>query len=234
MRVATIKRVILTCVLITLTSRSTVGFATPQDFEGWLLINSHIALDEQKRFQIYLEEQPRVGNNWRRAATNQIRAAINYNPTNEIGLYLGYAWTPAFYDADYHHDYRDEQRFWQQLGYKHDLFGIKWFHRLRQEQRLITRTDGVLNRSRYLLRGSYGLTPSGDFGLTGFDELMVNLNGIDNGPSGGYDRNRIFFGPYWLVGTSRYEVGYLGEHLKQFGDDARWAHAVFAIISYNF
>jgi hypothetical protein len=208
--------------------------STPQDFEGWFITNAHISLDEKKTYQLFLEGQPRIGNEWQRAATFQGRAALVYNWDKSLGFYAGYGWTPQFYDSKYHRDYRDEQRIWQQVIYRHELFGIQWQHRLREEQRMQMRTSGVSNRARYLLRGSYALNDQKDFGLTGFDELMVNLNGVKGGAWDGYDRNRIFFGPYWIVGAGRYEVGYLGEHLKRFGSDERWAHALLVSASYNF
>jgi hypothetical protein len=208
--------------------------AHPHDFEGWLTTSTHIALDQKRAYQVYLESQPRVGNNWQRAATAQNRAAFNYNINEAVGLYLGYAWTPNFYDARYHRDYRDEHRLWQQVLYRHQSLGIKWQHRFRQEQRFIARTDEVANRSRYFIRGSYGLSDSEDFGLTAYDEVMFHLNSVRNGTWSGYDRNRIFFGPYWQIGSARYEVGYLGEHIKRFGSDERWTHVLAASISLTF
>jgi len=208
--------------------------AHPTDFEGWLITSTHISLEETKRYQVYLEAQPRVGDGWKRAATFQGRAALVYNLNKGLGLYIGYGWTPSLYDAKYHRDYRDEQRLWQQAIYRHELLGIQWQHRLREEQRFIMRTDGVSNRARYLLRGSYALTRAQDVGMTGWNELMVNLNGVNNGPWAGYDRNRIFFGPYWQIDNARYEIGYAGEHLKRFGSDERWAHALLIVASYNF
>jgi hypothetical protein len=203
-----------------------LALAHPHDFEGWFIASTHIGLDKDRQYQLYLEGQPRVGDNWQRAATVQSRVALVYSWDKQISSAIGYAWTPNFYDSKYQRDYRDEHRLWQQLLVRHDLFGLQWQHRLRQEQRFIARTDDLSHRSRYQLRGSYGLTEKKDFGLTGFDELMVNLNGVQGGPWGGYDRNRIFFGPYWQVENIRYEVGYLGEHLKRFGSDERWAHAL--------
>jgi hypothetical protein len=211
-----------------------VATAHPHDFEGWLNTNAHIAIDEDKRYQFYVEGQPRQGNDFKRSATSQGWVALHYTNSKAVGLYVGYAWTPSFYDSHYHRDYRDEQRIWQQIIYRHELFGMKWQHRLRQEQRMITRTDEVSNRTRYMLKGSYALSEDGNFGLTGYDEFMVNLNGVQNGPWAGYDRNRIFFGPYWQKGPGRYEVGYLGEHLKRFGSDERWAHVIAINAAYNF
>ena len=223
--------VFLLASLFTLICRSE---ATPTDFEGWASASALTSLDDAKTYQLFLELQPRIGDDWHRAALVLVRPAVVYNPTKALSLYTGYAWHPTFYNSNYHRDYRDEQRLWQQVIYRHDLWGTAWLHRLRQEQRKIEHTDGISNRTRYLLRGSYGLTDAGDVGITTFEELMINLNGVDGGPWAGYDRSRVFLGPYWLVGSTRYEIGYLGEHAKRFGDDERWVNAIAISGQFNF
>ena len=228
------KKVGLVCLSVTALILARSARAHPHDFEGWLATSAHVALDEERRYQLFLEAQPRQGDNFQRFGLFQARAALNYNLTKAIGLYLGYAWVPAFVDANYHRDYREDNRIWQQITYHHEFLGLQWQHRLRQEQRMIMRTNGVSNRTRYLLKGSYPLSDDGTFGLTSWDEGMFTLNQVENGPWSGYDRNRIFFGPYWQRGGGRYEVGYLGEHAKRFGDDERWAHVIAVNIAYKF
>lgn len=208
--------------------------ATPTDFEGWVQASALASLDEAKSYQLYLEVQPRIGDDWHRAAIMLVRPAFVYNPSEALSLFAGYAWHPTFYDSNYHRDYRDEQRLWQQILYRHDLWGIAWQHRLRQEQRKIEHTDGISNRTRYLIRESYGLTEDKSFGVTAFQELMVNLNGVEGGPWDGYDRSRLFLGPYWSIDNARYEIGYLGEHAKRFGDDERWVNALAVSALFNF
>ena len=224
----------LTLLLLLHASRGQVAWATPHDFEAWDSTIAFVSLEESKRYQLFLETQPRLGDNWQRMAAVLMRTALVYNATSTLSLFGGYAWFPTFYDSNYHHTYRDDQRLWQQLIYKHDLWWISWQHRLRQEQRWIEHTDGVSNRSRYMLRGSLPLNEERTFGFTAFDELMVNLNTVEGGPWKGYDRNRIFVGPYWQVRDSRYEVGYLGEHAKRFGNDERWMSALAVVAIFNF
>jgi hypothetical protein len=183
---------------------------------------------------VYLEGQPRVGDNWQRAATAQARAALVYNHNSRLGLYAGYAWTPSFYNSSYHRDYRDEQRFWQQAVYRHDLLGIAVAQRVRQEQRVQMRTAGMGHRFRYMCRAAYGLTHTNDIGVAAFDEIMINLNDVEGGAWRGYDRNRLFLGPYWRVKHVSYEVGYLAEHAKRFGSDERWVHAIVAAVQYSY
>lgn len=213
---------------------ASVANATPTDFEGWFTTSALVSLDESKTHQLYLELQPRIADDWQRAGLLLIRPAVVYNATSDLSLYVGYAWQPTFLDANYHRTYRDEQRLWQQILYKHELWGIAWQHRLRQEQRKIEHTNGVSNRTRYLLRGSYPLTDAHDMGIAAFQEILVTLNNTENGPWDGYDRSRFFLGPYWIVDNARYDVGYLGEHAKRFGDDERWVNAIAASVALNF
>ncbi len=206
--------------------------ATPTDTQAWFLVASNISLDSAKRFQLYLEAQPRIGDDLERASTVQLRTAVNYAFADEWSSALGYAWTPFLLDTEYHRIYRDEHRIWQGLSFTHRVVGVQWQHRLRQEQRFIEDASGVAHRSRYQLRASIPLTSTGDFGVTAFDEVMVHLTSVSQGPTGGYDRNRVFFGPFWQSGGTRYEFGYLGEHAKRFGDDERWVNAmVLSIVS---
>jgi hypothetical protein len=63
----------------------------------------------------------------------------------------------------------------------------------------------------------------------------VNLNSEHNGPKGGFDRDRFFFGPYFTSGPARYEVGYLGEYAQKFDEDGgRMINAIMMSAWFNF
>jgi hypothetical protein len=222
------------CIAILALLSTRCARAIPTDFEGWFTTTTLSSLDESEKYHFYLELQPRIGDDWQRMALLVVRPAFVYSPQKNLGLFLGYAWVPKFYDQQYHHHFRDEQRLWEQVLYKHPGLGIDWHHRLRQEQRLLADTDGISNRTRYLLRGSYPVTRSGSVGLTSFSETLVNLNGVRGGPPGGFDQNRFFIGPFWESEGARYELGYLGELDRKFGDEPRWVNAVamLAVFSY--
>jgi hypothetical protein len=207
---------------------------TPTDIEQWTNINAHFALEPSETLRLYVEIQPRQVDDLRRLGLVQHQAALVVTPGKALSLYIGYAWIPYFLNSDYHRDYREERRLWQSLNYREELAGVQWLLRLRQEERKIARTDGISNRGRLMLRGSYPLTSDEQLGLTWFDEIMFTLNFTSHGPARGYDRNRLFFGPYWRVESTRYEIGYLGEHQKRFGDDERWAHVLAVSVAYNF
>jgi hypothetical protein len=198
------------------------------------VVGSNIPLDAAKRYQLYLEAQPRLGNDFQRIATSQLRSALSYAASPQGSFALGHAWTPIFYDTNYHRIYRDEHRIWQGVSFTHAVSGVALQHRIRQEQRFMEHASDVSHRSRYQLRGTLPLSATGDFGITAFDEFMVHLNSVRQGPASGYDRNRVFIGPFWQISETRYECGYLGEHAKRFGDDPRWVHAVLLSVVRSF
>lgn len=208
--------------------------ATPTDSQAWLVVASDVSLDPERRLKLYFEAQPRLGDDLERATTVQLRTAVNYAFAKGWSSALGYAWTPLLLDTEYHRTYVDEHRIWQGLSFSHAIAGVQWQHRLRQEQRFIEHTSVVAHRSRYQLRATVPFTSTGDFGLTAFDEIMVHLTSVHPGPTSGYDRNRVFVGPFWQSDGTRYEFGYLGEHAKRFGNDERWVNAVVLSVVSSF
>jgi hypothetical protein len=182
-----------------------------------------------------MEAQPRVGDDISRMERLLIRPALGYNLNPNVALFLGYAWTPTFMNNRYQEDFRNENRLWQQILVKDTRWGLEWQHRLRQEQRFIEDAAGPSNRTRYLIRGSYALSDSGSYGLTGYNEIFVNLNSEYKGPKGGFDRDRFFFGPYLKHGPARYEIGYVGEYAQRFDEDGgRYINAIMVMALLNF
>lgn len=208
--------------------------AIPTDFQDWTQVTALIPLEESKKYEFYFEAQSRVGDDWQRMERLLIRPALWYNFSKNLSFAVGYAWTPTFIDFQYHHYYRDENRVWEQVLYKHDLFGLQWQHRVREEQRFIEHANGTSNRIRYLLRGSYGFDDAKSYGLTGYNEIFVTFNTVSGGPQSGFDRDRIFFGPYIVSGKGRYEFGYLGEYAKHFGNGERYINALLVSANYAF
>jgi len=211
----------------------TTTFAQSADVQSWTQVITQVNIN--KEWFAYMEAQPRVGDDISRFERLIIRPAIGYNITPNIALFFGYAWTPTFMNNQYEEDFRNENRIWEQLLIKDYRWGLDWQHRLRQEQLFIEDAAGPSNRTRYLLRGSYALSDSGTYGLTGYNEIFVNLNSQYKGPLGGFDRDRFFFGPYVTYGPGRYEVGYLGEYAQRFDEDGgRYINAIMVAAILNF
>jgi len=208
--------------------------AVPTDFQDWTQVTALVPLEESKKYEMYFEAQSRIGDDWHRMERLLIRPALWYNFDKNLSFALGYAWTPTFMNSHYYYDYRDENRIWEQVLYKHDLFGMQWQHRVREEQRFIEHANGTSNRLRYLLRGSYGFDQANSYGLTGYNEIFVTFNSTTGGPQSGFDRDRFFFGPYVVAGKGRYEFGYLGEFAKHFGNGERYINALLLSANYSF
>jgi hypothetical protein len=160
-----------------------------------------------------------------------IRPSLGYQITDNLDAALGYAWTPGFVNVSYEDDFRNENRVWQSLTYRHSRWGLNWQHRFRQEQRFIQNASGTAHRSQYVLRASYPFPQAPNRGLTSSGQLLVNENSVTRGPQGGFDRTRFFFGPFFVYGPVRYEVGYLGEYAHRFGDDSRVVHALLVSVN---
>ena len=64
--------------------------------------------------------------------------------------------------------------------------------------------------------------------------VTATANGINKGPEGGFDRDRFFFGPLFRAGPGRYEIGYLGEYARQFGNDSRMINALLMSAQFSF
>ncbi len=88
-------------------------------------------------------------------------------------------------------------------------------NRFRIEERFIQHVSGVVVRGRYRLNLAHPLwnTP---FYAVGWDEIFINLNDQHEGPTHGYEQNRLFGGIGVHVGSYlRMDVGYLWRHLDR-------------------
>ena len=225
---------LLLCAVVAAFSFAPKCHAQKTDFQSWTQVTGTFSLDDTKKWFAYMESQPRVGHDWQGLERLLVRPAVGYNVDEHVSLWLGYAWTPTFMNSHYDADFRNENRIWQQALIKHSMWGLDWQHRIRQEQRIIEDASATSNRTRYLLRGSYLLPGCESLGLTGYNEIFVTENGTEKGPKGGFDRDRFFFGPYIKSGPARYEVGYLGEYARQFGNDSRMINALLVSANFTF
>jgi hypothetical protein len=212
------------CLLLLLPLRTALAQQT--DFQSWTQLLATVSLDKKRDWFASLDVQPRIGHNFSHLERLILRPGLGYNINEDLAIALGYAWTPSYMNTSYIEDFRDENRIWQTIAYRHSLWGLDWQHRLRQEQRFIQHTSGTAHRSQYVLRGSYPFPHAPQWGLTGYGQLLVNENSVTRGPQAGFDRTRAFFGPFFISGPVRYEVGYMGEYAPRFGDDSRVINAL--------
>jgi hypothetical protein len=200
--------------------------AQQDDVQSWSLVTANISLAENSRWFLYLEAQARLGDDVSRMERLLLRPAVGHRLSNGVDVFLGYAWTPTFMNTSYESDFRGEHRVWQQAVIRHGGAGLFWQHRIRQEQRMIDETPGTSHRTRHLVRASTMPRQVGRIGVTGYHELFITWNSVDGGPRSGFDRSRLFVGPYLTRDHVRYEAGYVGEYGRRFGDSDRILHAL--------
>ena len=192
---------------------------------------------DYEKYKWYLEGQTRVGNDMQRTERSLMRGALGYNLIPGLIAWMGYGWTPLYINSKYESEFKNENRIWEQLTYDNTVFGLPTSQRLRLEQRIIEGTGSTANRLRYMYKMSdpiWQLCENAKLGITGYHELFVNLDSVDKGPQQGYDRNRIFFGPYYAKDKFRAELGYLNEYARRPGNDHRQIHALAMYFFYNF
>ena len=223
----------LTCSMLVLSPPATAA-AQQTDFQAWSLLTANVSLSDDKSWLLYLEAQARLGDDASRMERLLLRPAVGRQLTRSVTAFLGYAWTPTFMNTSYESDFRSEHRIWQQLVVRHGGSRLAWQHRIRQEQRMIAETSGMSHRTRYLVRGSYAPETGRGIGMTGYHELFVTWNSVERGPRAGYDRSRIFVGPYTTRGNVRYEAGYVGEYGRRFGDRDRIINALLLSANFTF
>jgi hypothetical protein len=200
--------------------------AQQHDVQSWSLVTANIALPGDAGWFLYLEAQARLGDDVSRMERLLLRPALGRQLSDDVAVSLGYAWTPTYMNTSYASDFRGEHRIWQQAVIRHGGAGLSWQHRIRQEQRMTDETSGTSHRTRHLIRASTSAGSGRQIGLTGYHELFITWNSVDGGPRSGFDRSRVFVGPYLTRDHVRYEAGYVGEYGRRFGDGDRIVHAL--------
>lgn len=135
-----------------------------------------------------------------------LRLAARWLPHGDgtLQFHLGYGWTPNL------SPYRNENRLWQQALFQGDGDDWWWIQRYRFEERWIANTDGVSLRFRHFSRLHRYFTTDKNIGLSLWNEHFWVLNTVGGGPQSGFDQNRVFLGPHFVMSpTTRFEVGYL-------------------------
>ncbi len=207
------------------------------DTQLWSAFMANGKFQEGSNWRWSAELQPRIGDNVSYPERLLVRPAVGYALAPNLVLWLGYAWTPLFMDSAYNHKFNDEQRIWQQVTYDQTFGNWQINHRARLEERYIEGVYGEANRLRYLLRVSHPLMDLADgavVGLTAYDEYFYNLNAVKPSVKSGYDRNRIFFGPYWDNKKTRVEVGYFVETSDRLNKSDRRITALAAYLTFRF
>lgn len=201
-----IKRVFYLLLFLPLFFSGSKVHAATNDFGIWSPIYLQAPIKEKGIG--YFEVNPRFVNKSRDADQLLIRPAFGFKLTDRLSIWQGYAWI-----HNYRPNFKQEHRIWQQLLYDHKLSKLGITHRFRLEERFLETADEVSIRARYNIRGTLPLSET--WALTSYEELFVNLNSADGGPSDGIDQNRFFVGVRKKF-TDKFtaETGYQLQHIN--------------------
>lgn len=162
-----------------------------------------------------------------------LRPAIGYAFTDEISVWLGYAFVHT--DAGGRAQF-DEHRFWQQLLWSTKFEPVGFQSRTRLVQRFLETGSDTGWWLRQLFKITYPFTFGPRFGLTGFNELFFNFNDTDWGANAGFAQNRFFAGLFGRLddrGRATLEIGYLNQFLANDPLSDRMHHIVMVNLLLN-
>jgi hypothetical protein len=137
----------------------------------------------------------------------------------------------AGYDYLGSNDGRDEHRPWQAAHHAIHRGGFRFVHRLRVDERFIDGVDPVVTRLRYRISTTQQIGSSDWYGLFS-EEVFVNLNDGSQGPSDGFEQNRVRLGAgHWFFDRLRTEAGYEFHYVNRRNDTDTFRHVFFVEFS---
>ena len=128
---------------------------------------------------------------------------------------------------------RLEHRSWEQLSLRHEVAGIRLFHRFRLEQRFIEGEDGAANRLRWWIEGQVPLFDTEWRGVLR-NEAFFDLDAKRQGPTeSGFGETRLFAGfDRDLPGGYGLEAGYQLQYIDRRRREDLAAHTVLITVFY--
>ncbi|KIC96128.1 DUF2490 domain-containing protein [Flavihumibacter solisilvae] len=207
---------------------------------GWLASFNTITIS--KKFSLHADIQFRSGDDFNTMQSLLLRPGLNYKISSRVTATAGYAYILNRRSIDEITGYAPEHRTWQQLLVSQSAGPLAISHRVRMEQRFISKTvvdgdelkqDGNIyaNRFRYFFRGVLPFNGSVPFTKGVFaavqDEIFLNVgnNSAVNGRS--FDQNRAYLAlGYRLSRRLDLEGGYLNQYIQGRGDSFTNNHVI--------
>lgn len=207
-------------------------------FNGWLAANNMFRLNE--KFSIHLDVQARSTDQLEHLNTFIFRPGLNWHFRKNMIATAGYGYIHGRRVNSGVSGYAPEHRIWQQLIINHNAGFIPIQHRLRLEQRFISKTsveNGDLkvngnrfaNRIRYFNRAIIPFNGSKPFvkGIFGALQNEVFLNIGDKSAVNGkfFDQNRLYLAiGYRLSAKFDLETGYMNQYVSGSNDNLSRSH----------
>ncbi|MES1255696.1 MAG: DUF2490 domain-containing protein [Acidobacteriota bacterium] len=198
------------------------------DGQAWVQFLALGALGD--RWRTHVEVQPRFMEDASELGLTIVRGAVGRVVGPRTTIWGGYAWVPRTLGTGIRH----EQRTWQQVQIAPAATAAGWTAslRFRLEQRWLTPWDGASHRLRLLGRGQRPIDKSRRWSLYAYDEVMLTMDDTQQGPSRGFDRNRLSSGLSRRFSPAlSTDVGYLWEHAVAADGGRRDDHVLVAVIT---
>jgi hypothetical protein len=199
---------------------------TQTQFSGWLASFNTFKLNN--RFSLHFDAQLRSSDELRQVQTILLRPGLNFHATKSLILTAGYAFITNRRAVSSLSELLPEHRIWQQGIFNHKLNNISIAHRIRFEERFISKAKVVNNsletdgynqafRFRYFIRSLFPLTAKPSFSKGFFLALQneVFLNTGDKSAVNGksFDQNRLYGAiGYRLPNKLDVEAGYMNQY----------------------
>ncbi|RYY60962.1 MAG: DUF2490 domain-containing protein [Chitinophagaceae bacterium] len=216
------------CCLIAATLLFAGTARSQTQYSGWLA--SFNTIKTGKHTSIHSDVQLRSNDGIEHVQTLLLRAGLNYHAGKKFIITAGYAFVHNRRSTAGISGYLPEHRIWEQVIYNHKLSRVNVSHRLRIEQRFISRAavDGnelvrnghfTANRIRYFIRNVIPFHKAETFRKGPFaavqNEVFLNFGNKANVNGKGFDQNRFYVAAgYRLNPGLDLEAGYMNQYIS--------------------
>ena len=176
---------VLVCGLADSTASSVYAQSTlNHDFRLWSPV--YVTAQLPSSFLGSMEVHPRFGDNVSEFNQLVVRSVLGYQLTDYLAVWQGYTWV-----GTYRPRFAEEHHAIQQVTYRRTLSSFDLFSRFMLEERVIGGADGTGVRARTLVRIDIPLPQAPEWAFVLYNEILVNVNSVRNGPQEGFDENRF-------------------------------------------
>jgi hypothetical protein len=197
----------------------------------------HLALLQgrvSERVLVWVEAQPRLSLDENpRLDRLLLRSALGVAVTDDLSLWAGVAWIPAWNSWSPIDMSANELRVYQQLLYNVRLGALALQSRTRLEQRLSAEAppaspDEIGHRARTLLRAALSVVDDRTLSLVMWDEVFMNYSFAPHQDVLAFDQNRLFVGLSWrALPTVTLEIGVLNATQRMPDESLAMTHGLY-------
>lgn len=154
------------------------------DFRLWSPL--YLTAQLPSSFLANMEVHPRFGEDVSELNQLVVRPVLGYQLTERWSIWQGYTWV-----GTYRPRFSEEHHSIQQLIYRRPFPSFELFSRFMLEERVIGGADGTGVRARALVRVDVPIPRAPEWAFVLYNEILVNVNSVRNGPREGFDENRF-------------------------------------------